>query len=190
MKPQGSLKCFEAFERTVEHSAALSNSLVLAGFSNQSVATHENIVVVSATKPNYTTGASQPIKLKKKTVSADPWASPAPAGGSVALIDENSLLTEADLAKPVVKTDDCEVGSTKKACKNCSCGRADEEASASKPKLTLDMIENPAVNSSCGSCGLGDAFRCGGCPYRGLPSFKPGERIVLPSDFDMDLIES
>lgn len=143
------------------------------------------IIKVSAQKPNYAAGASQAIKLKKKPV-ADAWSSA--STGNEQLIDESSLLSAADLAKPTL-VDDCEVGATKKACKNCTCGRAEAEADDARPKITLSMLENPAVSSSCGSCSLGDAFRCGGCPYRGLPAFKPGEKIVLPDDFDMDLVE-
>ncbi|CAN6253082.1 unnamed protein product [Urochloa humidicola] len=93
------------------------------------------------------------------------------------LIDEDSLLSEEDLKKPQVLA----VGATRKPCKNCTCGRAAAEAKVEKLELTAEQINNP--QSDCGSCGLGDAFRCGTCPYRGLPPFKPGEKVSLPGNF-------
>lgn len=44
--------------------------------------------------------------------------------------------------------DDCEVGSTRKACKNCTCGRAEEEQKV-EIGLTTEQISNP--KSACGS---------------------------------------
>lgn len=104
------------------------------------------------------------------------------------LVDEEELLgatvSEVEMAtmaneKAAGAAEGC--GPTKKACANCTCGRAEGKVT----KLTKEMIENPQTGG-CGSCSLGDAFRCAGCPYRGLPAFKPGEKIVVPGDFLMD----
>ncbi|KYQ93254.1 hypothetical protein DLAC_05908 [Tieghemostelium lacteum] len=139
-----------------------------------------------AFSPEWDQNESQQVSLP---ISNSVW-SQVSSTGQEETINENEFLSEQDkLSKPQTSLDDCEVGKTKKACKNCTCGRADEEQKEQqnqKVKLTKEMVENPGVGSSCGSCGLGDAFRCGGCPYRGLPSFKVGEKIKLPDDFLID----
>lgn len=97
------------------------------------------------------------------------------------MIDEDALLTDTSnlLAPPPAMSaaikDDC---SGRKACDDCTCGRADEEKK---------VEEKPAVKkSSCGKCGLGDAFRCASCPYLGKPAFKPGEEhLVLNLEDDL-----
>jgi hypothetical protein len=61
----------------------------------------------------------------------------------------------------------------KKACKDCSCGLKEQQEAGEENAAT-------AVTSSCGSCYLGDDHRCDSCPYRGMPAFKPGEKIVIP----------
>ncbi|GIL64952.1 hypothetical protein Vafri_18811 [Volvox africanus] len=101
-------------------------------------------------------------------------------------MDEDELLTAEDRkAAAGPAPDDCEVGqSGRKACKNCSCGRAEAEAKEAAGggggvKLSAEMLENP--QSACGNCYLGDAFRCASCPYRGLPAFQAGEKITLGS---------
>lgn len=99
-------------------------------------------------------------------------------------IDEDSLLLDEDKAKQ--NTEACGDGNSaskttkKRACKNCTCGLAEKEATSGK------VDTNMASKSSCGNCSLGDAFRCAGCPYRGLPAFKPGDKITLPNDFLAD----
>eukprot|EP01090_Pellita_catalonica_P014963 TRINITY_DN3929_c0_g1_i1.p1 TRINITY_DN3929_c0_g1~~TRINITY_DN3929_c0_g1_i1.p1 ORF type:complete len:277 (+),score=62.24 TRINITY_DN3929_c0_g1_i1:65-895(+) len=98
----------------------------------------------------------------------------------VDLMDEDALLADEDLITPSIVSvdmnDDCDfgTGATKKACKNCSCGRAEIEKSDTG---VVDTTKAP--QSSCGSCYLGDAFRCGSCPYKGLPPFKPGDKVTI-----------
>ena len=103
------------------------------------------------------------------------------------LVDEDEL-TEEDLLPAAAPSErSAPAGSAvapeqaakteKKACKNCSCGRAE---GAVKLPLSEEQINNP--QSACGSCGLGDAFRCAGCPYLGLPPFKPGEKISMSAN--------
>lgn len=45
--------------------------------------------------------------------------------------------------------------------------------------MTKQELETGAVQSSCGKCYLGDAFRCASCPYLGQPAFEPGDKVTL-----------
>ncbi|EER11202.1 conserved hypothetical protein [Perkinsus marinus ATCC 50983] len=97
-----------------------------------------------------------------------------------------------DFLEPVPETvgggkDSCD--NKPRACKNCSCGRAELEVKvgAEEAKKRIEEAKKGEVKSNCGNCYLGDAFRCGTCPYRGLPAFKPGEKIQMDqliSDID------
>jgi len=109
-------------------------------------------------------------------------------------IDAEALLTESDKARPVPTCApvDRTAPRRKKACKNCSCGLAEleEEERKARPVVVIDgMVDSdgqakvltkeererlaevaknaPKATSSCGSCFLGDAFRCASCPYLG-----------------------
>ena len=83
------------------------------------------------------------------------------------LIDEDNLLTSYNvLMSGITKPDkiskkDCKTSRT--ACKNCTCGRADEP------------LTKESKSSMCGNCYLGDGFRCDTCPSKGLPPFDPSD---------------
>ncbi|GAB2233577.1 hypothetical protein Droror1_Dr00002803 [Drosera rotundifolia] len=159
--------------------SSLKMKLLVAGFLKpESMVTkskESSSFGVKAKKPSWKIGSSFSIKKVTKSL-------PKIELDDSDLIDEDSLLTEEDLVKPQLPVvDDCEVGSTRKACKNCTCGRAEAEEKVLKLGLTTDQLNNP--QSACGSCGLGDAFRCSTCPYKGLPPFKLGEKVSLSENF-------
>ncbi|KAF2936575.1 hypothetical protein DAI22_04g313100 [Oryza sativa Japonica Group] len=153
---------------------SIQRKLLLGGFvdvqaSAASSQDSEHSVTIKAKKVSWSMGSSFPLKKATKGLPK------IQIDDDSELIDEDSLLTEDDLKKPELPVvGDCEVGATRKACKNCTCGRAEAEEKVEKLNLTSEQINNP--QSACGNCGLGDAFRCGTCPYRGLPAFKPGEK--------------
>ncbi|KAF8709723.1 Anamorsin -like protein, partial [Rhizoctonia solani] len=144
------------------------------------------------------------IKLPKrdKAAKAALWALNAPSTNT---IDPDSLLTAADKARPVPT---CEPPTAngprrKRACKGCTCGLAEVEAAEAvvmldgmvdgnaravsgdeKAKLIAAAKAAPKATSSCGSCFLGDAFRCASCPYLGLPAFQPGQKVEIDSGMD------
>ncbi|XP_034389973.1 anamorsin isoform X2 [Cyclopterus lumpus] len=162
---------------------ALSSLRTTTGYQGNTLSR----VRISASKPTFEVGSSSQIKLsfgkKPEKPALDPhavkmWTLSANDmdDDDVDLVDSDALLDEDDLKKPdpaSLKAPTCGEGSTKKkACKNCTCGLAEELESDGNPKTNLPK-------SACGSCYLGDAFRCASCPYMGTPAFKPGEKIVL-----------
>ncbi|KAJ5614530.1 Cytokine-induced anti-apoptosis inhibitor 1 [Penicillium herquei] len=175
-------------------------------------------------KPNYEQSSAVPLKFglkKKKATTTAPAVVPLGIqsngnGFSLngvngtnhdrddgdELINEDSLLDEEDLTRPIMPPPECQpkTGRRRKACKDCTCGLADRleaedkerRANADKSlnvlKLNtddlaeLDFTVEGKQTGSCGSCALGDAFRCAGCPYLGLPAFKPGQEVQILND--------
>lgn len=89
------------------------------------------------------------------------------------LVYEDELIDPFDNYKKFSKESDC---ITKpKPCKNCNCGRAEKKEVETKSEF----------KPSCNKCYMGDAFRCAGCPYRGMPAFNPGDKITFGNTTDL-----
>ncbi|XP_026991744.1 anamorsin [Tachysurus fulvidraco] len=148
-------------------------------------------VRITACKPNYEVGSSSQIKLSFAKKTEKPALDPGAAklwtlsandidDDDVDLVDSDTLLDAEDLKKPdpaSLRASSCgETGTKKKACKNCTCGLAEELEQEQESKAAQKASQ---AKSACGNCYLGDAFRCASCPYLGMPAFKPGEKVVL-----------
>jgi anamorsin len=89
-------------------------------------------------------------------------------------IDESTLLEPQDFTKPIIQPLECRPapGKRRKACKDCTCGLKELEDVENEVARKLPVVKLgddeldftvQGKTSSCGSCGLGDAFRCAGC---------------------------
>eukprot|EP01035_Chromulina_nebulosa_P012532 gene12532-16701_t len=104
------------------------------------------------------------------------------------LVDENDLLKDDIVIVPTNIVSGCPddemivVDGKKRACKNCTCGFAEEELNASSKGLEPPQ---KTESSSCGNCYKGDAFRCSTCPHLGKPAFEPNtDKVVLSLGVD------
>jgi hypothetical protein len=201
----------------------LKSKMELAGFNNIDVSNH----IITAKKSISTASSSSTngLPLRRKLGGNNSASSSKKkalwnitASQDVPLIDQDSLLTEAEKRVPsAARRDDCDLESAlasskkKKACKGCTCGlremeEEEEEARQNalrqgivqidasdmdmpagsngldKTEVTETMVDENGITrvikrvkvdtsgatSSCGSCFLGDAFRCSSCPYLGM----------------------
>lgn len=175
------------------HTADQKTKLLLAGFidinQQETNSGSAKFFECTCSKPSYEIGSSaqllsfgaQPLTKpaeSKSTGAAAVWQISADDFGDDMDImedDGEGLLDDEDvrMGTTAPAAESCET--RKRACKNCSCGRAEMEAAeeAGRP------LAQPVASSACGNCYLGDAFRCSSCPYLGMPAFKPGEKIQL-----------
>ncbi|KAI3629612.1 hypothetical protein MIR68_011047 [Amoeboaphelidium protococcarum] len=168
--------------------SALKQELLFNGFQNVQSAdgTGKDQTMVTAIRSKVTQGGARPLKLAKKQAESKPIAED---NNDDDLIDESALIDEADYVKPSADSLRANCETKKKACKDCTCGRAEEESNLSKKTseqpsaASVPKAVDPEFKSSCGSCYLGDAFRCASCPYAGMPAFKQGEKVTIPASF-------
>jgi hypothetical protein len=178
----------------------IMTSFVLAGLKTQSEQRNKNggrVFIAQKEKTTSANGVALATSSAPMRLNIGGGAGSAPKKVTLNLnddddddqIDEDDLLSGAgggmlappptiDMEARAKAAADGDCGG-RKACDNCTCGRAEREADEEKK-----TAEPP--KSSCGNCAKGDAFRCAGCPYLGKPAFKEGEEhLVLQLDDDV-----
>ena len=171
-----------------ESGQSLAVDLKIQGFVDimaaKDPASGERFIVCQ--KPDWDVGASANVSIPAASASASAsskWKMVADDLAEDDMVDENELLNDEYVNKPRGDVAACssedlpDDGSKRRACKNWSCGLAEEEAAAEASGKTLDAS---TAKSSCGNCYKGDAFRCSSCPFLGKPAFEAGnEKVVL-----------
>lgn len=180
--------------------AAAVSELTLAGFVGAAASAPRteggvSVVEVAVSAPSFKAGAAAKFVPRAKAASAAPSAGAgapaAPAGivswgaatsgasassAAVDLVDEDALLDDDALPVGAAATSAGAAGDAagcapkRKACKNCSCGRKEQEdAEARGAAVTLDLAEAPApavAKSSCGNVSGGSRMQMFMCLAR------------------------
>jgi hypothetical protein len=182
LKPLGKLVVDTIPDREVGQTLALD--LKIQGYLDIMAAkdpsTGDRFVV--GQKPAWNAGASAAVSIPVKTAETKKWKMDTDDLAEGDLIDENDLL-DKDFKAPAPSSGACgdTVAGKRRACKDCTCGLAEQEAAGNATVNANATVEEKIVRSSaCGNCSKGDAFRCAGCPFLGKPAFEAGtERVVL-----------
>ncbi|XP_050428577.1 anamorsin homolog [Adelges cooleyi] len=165
----------------VDAEEQLVKCLKMCGFLN--VASSITRGIVEGSKATYAVGSSDKVTLKTVNMGSVASAWKVDGNDDVETISEDDLLEADDLKKPEsTSLKVCATTKKSKACKNCTCGLAEELAN----EIVDTQPDTANAKSSCGSCYLGDAFRCASCPYLGMPAFKPGEKVQLAGNLLQD----
>lgn len=187
------------------------SALIIAGFTMENGQWTKKLHAATTAAPLRRTNAASGTKksvlpIFKRASTSEPVTPPEPLTPTGNDEDEDDIINEDDLIDDPISSatfkvpEKCDPGPGKKrrrACKDCTCGlkELEEEEVANRDNLVqlntddlaeIDFTVPGKAVGGCGSCALGDAFRCDGCPYLGLPPFKPGE-VVSIDQFGDDL---
>ncbi len=123
-------------------------------------------------KPEFKTSGTS-LRERRQKKDDNPWAN---LDSKPVLINEAELMqaSTTDLVTQKFCGDDDKIVPGK-PCANCTCGKKELYESATE----IQKLETGQVESSCGKCYLGDAFRCASCPYLGQPAFEAGDKVKL-----------
>ena len=123
------------------------------------------------TKVSFT---AAPAKIKRKVKKANPFEN---LGNDDEMINEEELLKASEKIETKQSCSEKDVMQGAKPCANCNCGLREKYDELQDDERKALEVGNK--QSNCGSCYLGDAFRCASCPYRGLPAFEQGDKVKL-----------